>query len=73
MATTTRTMTIDEVPPARRYCEHPEHNASERCPSVAFLCKLDSKSRALREGLYVCEEHAVLNAKFIFTHIVSED
>lgn len=68
---TMRTMTIDDVPPMRRSCEHPDHPRHERVPVTAFIISLTSRNAALRGGLYVCEEHAEVNAKFLAARVVA--
>lgn len=74
MATTIRTMDLNDVPPARRTCELPEDHYGERpVPTVAaFIISLTSRNAGLRGGLYVCDEHATANAKFVVSRVVSE-
>lgn len=61
---------IDDVPPARRRCEHPEHSSFESAPVAAFAINMTSRNRILREGLYLCAEHAAVNERFVTTRIV---
>lgn len=69
---TVRTMAMDDVPPMRRFCEHPEHEDFERAPVAAFIISRTSRNAALRGGLYVCEEHAAVNAKFVVKRVVAD-
>ena len=68
--TTTRTKSINDVPPMRRTCEHWDHGYSDQVGVTAFVIDMSNpRSTAIGGGMYVCPDHAVELERFVSTFV----